>query len=89
MLVEIFIFILTKVLTFFAVLFNYDGSVPLLLPFGIDNALSYAVGLWNSFMVTFPYASVAWHMFLLMLVFEALMLVLKFVLGQRLPVNTV
>jgi hypothetical protein len=59
--------------------------------FGLDLAspLSGVVSTWNAFMITFPYAMVAWHMLLwVVLPFEALMLLGKFLLGHRLPVNT-
>lgn len=88
MLIEIFIYMFTEILSLFASLFPGNGSVPLLLPYGLDGAVSYVSGLWSSFLVTFPYAIVAWHMFLwVVLPFEFLLLVFKLILGSRLPVN--
>lgn len=47
------------------------------------------VGVWNSFMQTFPYAQIAWQVFLYVVVpFELLLLVAKFFLGHRLPAHT-
>jgi len=59
--------------------------------FGIDFAtpLYSIVATWNAFMDTFPYAEVAWRMLLwVVLPFEALMLLGKFLLGHRLPAHT-
>jgi len=55
--------------------------------FGIDFAsmLTPVILTWNSFMETFPYAQIAWYVFLVILPFELLMLVGKFFLGHRLP----
>jgi len=45
---------------------------------------------WNSFLVTFPYAIVGWHMLLwVILPFEALMSLAKFFFGSRLPENKI
>lgn len=50
--------------------------------------LTWAVTTWNSFLETFPYAQTAWQMLLfVVLPFELLMLVAKFFLGHRMPIN--
>jgi len=50
------------------------------------STLTTVVGVWNSFLDTFPYAIVAWHMFLFVILpFEVIMLVMKFFLGHRTP----
>jgi hypothetical protein len=52
----------------------------------VFSVLTYAVGTWNAFLSTFPYAILPWHIFLYaILPFEGLMLLLKLVLGHRLP----
>jgi hypothetical protein len=54
----------------------------------ISVSLTTMIQLWNSFMVTFPYAVYVWHAFLwVILPFEALMLLGKFLLGHRMPAN--
>ena len=56
---------------------------------GVYNALVSFIGIWNAFMVTFPYAETAWNIFLLVILpFELLLLLGKFLLGHRLPANT-
>jgi len=88
MLIEILIYILTQIVSAFGLLFGYTGQAPLLLPFGIDAALQNVVGIWNAFIVTFPYAEIGWHMFLyFILPFELLMLAMKFIMGSRLPTH--
>jgi len=53
------------------------------------SGLTYMVGIWNSFMITFPYAVIGWQVFLWVIVpFEILLLVAKFFLGHRLPAHT-
>lgn len=54
----------------------------------VSSLLTSMVLTWNAFMVTFPYAQTAWHIFLVVILpFEILMLLGKFFLGHRLPVN--
>lgn len=82
------------VMSLVANLFPIGGLDPsgqyVLLPFGIDSALSYVVGIWNTFLVTVPYAVVVWHMFLYFVVpFEVGLLVVKLVLGSRAPVHNI
>jgi len=48
--------------------------------------LTTMIGVWNSFMLTFPYAETAWHVFIWVIVpFEITFMTLKFFLGSRLP----
>jgi len=42
---------------------------------------------WNAFIGTFPYAGISWNVFLVVLTFEGLMLLGKFLLGHRMPNN--
>ena len=42
---------------------------------------------WNAFMVTFPYAETGWFVFKMLLWFEALLLLARFLLGSRTPVH--
>jgi len=47
----------------------------------VDMALT-----WNAFIVTFPYAGVAWNVFLMLIIFfEMPLIALKFFLGSRSP----
>ena len=54
----------------------------------ISNGITIMIQTWNAFLISFPYAVVGWHMFLVILSFEALMLIGKFFLGARLPAHT-
>lgn len=80
------------VLRVFSAIFSIFPEVSILsLPFGeqIRDNLILAVSYWNAFSGTFPYALVAWHVFLwVILPFEALMLLGRFFLGHRMPVNS-
>jgi len=54
----------------------------------VSNTLLTMVTTWNAFIVTFPYAGIAWNVLLyVILPFEALMLLGKFFLGSRMPNN--
>jgi hypothetical protein len=54
----------------------------------ITDILTSMIHMWNAFMVTFPYAQTAWHLILWVIIpFEIGLLVLKFFLGHRTPVN--
>lgn len=56
---------------------------------GISDTMLTMVGIWNAFLVTFPYAQVVWNTFLLVIVpFELLLLIAKFFFGHRLPAHT-
>jgi len=80
-----------------SVILNIISAIFFLLPevsiasipyFGeeVRNTLIWAIQTWNAFMLTFPYAETAWHMFLWVVVpFELLLLIGKFLLGHRLP----
>lgn len=54
----------------------------------ITEILTTIVTTWNSFEATFPYATTAWHIFLMLITFEISMLIAKFFLGNRIPANT-
>jgi len=61
------------------------SSIPLIGP-TVSTFLFTMVGVWNAFMLTFPYARIGWEVFLyVILPFEALMLIGKFFLGSRMP----
>lgn len=50
----------------------------------VSNALTFIVLTWNAFVVTFPYAGIAWHLFLAVIIpFEFLLLISRFFLGSR------
>ena len=50
----------------------------------MSSVLLTAVVLFNTFLETFPYAIVGWHMFLYVVIpFEILLIVLKVFLGSR------
>jgi len=53
----------------------------------IRNTLITVMHTWNAFLVTFPYAEVVWICFKAIIAFEILMLVVKFFLGHRAPVQ--
>jgi len=59
------------------------------LPFGVDSILVTAVRYFHGAMTTVPYLQVVWTCFLWALAFELLMLVLKIILGSRVPANNV
>jgi len=88
MLLNILFFVIDGFVRLFSNLFPVEGGVVLHLPFGIDDALVSIVGTWNAFLVTFPYADIAWTMFIyFILPFELGMLLLKIILGSRTPSN--
>jgi len=61
------------------------------IPYIGDQVSSFLVTMvttWNAFIDTFPYAGIAWNVFIyVILPFEALMLLGKFFLGHRMPNN--
>jgi len=64
------------------------ASIPSIGP-AVSSALITAVGIWNSFIVSFPYAGIAWNVFLIVILpFELLLLLAKFFLGSRVPAHT-
>jgi hypothetical protein len=69
------------------VIFGWLPAVSV-LPLGVDSMLQNMVGIWNSFLISFPYGGIAWH-YLLYGVFplEITLLVLKLFLGHRVPVH--
>lgn len=84
-LISIVVTILSLLFLFFPVVTIAD--IPIFGEF-MSSTLYTAVTYWNSFMLTFPYAETAWNMFLLFVIpFEIGLLVLKFFLGHRTPVN--
>lgn len=51
-------------------------------------ALTFMAQTWNGFIDTFPYAGVAWNVFLKVIIpFELLLITLKLFLGHRSPTN--
>jgi len=84
--------LISVIVNLFAGIFYFIPVVTISsIPFiGTDasNILNRAVLIWNAFMVTFPYAQFAWHVFLFAIIpFEILMLLSKFFLGSRSPSN--
>jgi len=84
--------LINLLLLIFASLFTLLPEVTIAdIPFAgefIRSTLVTAIGIWNGFLETFPYAETAWNMFLyVILPFEILMLIAKFFLGHRLPTN--
>ncbi len=52
----------------------------------LNTTLLSVSGTWNAFVVTFPYAGIAWDVFVYVIVpFEVIMLFLKVFLGSRVP----
>jgi len=88
----IIILLLNLLLLVFGTIFSILPSVsiatiPVIGP-SVSSFLYEAMGVWNAFMVTFPYAQITWDVFLyVILPFELLMLVGKFFLGHRMPSN--
>jgi len=63
------------------------SSIPLVGPF-ISSTLGTVVGVWNAFLVTFPYAQLPWTIFLYVIIpFELILLILKAILGSRVPTH--
>jgi len=55
----------------------------------LSSVLINAVQSWNSFVVTFPYAGISWHVLIWVVIpFEITMLILKTFLGSRTPSHT-
>lgn len=64
------------------------ADIPLIGDF-VSETLTEMVLIWNAFIGTFPYAEIAWNIFLFVILpFEGLMLIAKFFLGHRLPAHT-
>jgi hypothetical protein len=69
---------------------SFLPEVSLSSVFGLDLAtpLLNVIKVWNAFMETFPYAVYVWKVFLIVIIpFEVLMLLGKFLLGHRMPVK--
>lgn len=63
------------------------ASLPFIGEF-VSSSLLLMVQYWNSFLITFPYASIAWNVFLIVIVpFELFMLLMRFFFGARVPTN--
>lgn len=62
------------------------ADIPLIGGF-VSSTLIYVVSLFKSSLVLFPFGIVVWQCFLWVLLFEGLMLGLKFLLGHHLPAN--
>jgi len=82
--------LINLVLLIFGSLFVFFPEVDISsIPYIGDTVRGYlvqAVQVWNAFISTFPYAGIAWQVFLyVILPFEIVMLVLKFFLGSRAP----
>lgn len=85
-------FLLSIIVTVFSFIFKIFPVVTIAsIPYfgqSMSDTLIQVVGYWNGFMQTFPYALTAWHIFLWFIIpFEIGLLVLKFFLGHRTPVN--
>lgn len=64
------------------------SSIPV-IGSGLSAILISMVSVWNAFMITFPYAVVVWHILVFVVIpFESLLLLAKFLLGSRVPVQT-
>jgi len=88
----IFVFFLKFITFCLSVLFSWLPVVTIadipLIGDQLSETMYMAVGLWISFMETFPYALEGWRIFLFVIIpFEASLLVLKFVLGSRTPTS--
>jgi len=56
----------------------------------LSSTLTSAVQIWNTFMETVPYLQFPWTLFLVVVLpFEILLLIAKFILGHRSPANHV
>jgi len=63
------------------------SSIPLIGEF-VSTYLGVAMRAWNTFMETLPYARIGWDVFVtVILPFEGLLLLSKFILGSRMPAN--
>jgi len=80
------------IVSMFGVLFGFFpvvtlNDIPVVGEF-VRSTFVMAIGFWNAFIVTFPYAALPWHIFIYaVLPFEVLLIILKFFLGSRAPQN--
>jgi len=92
MIINLFLNFLFLVLGF---VFTLGGLLPPVdiasLPFigeFLSSTLITVVQILNAFVDSFPYAGVAWNIFIwVILPFEVVLLVAKFILGHRVPTN--
>jgi len=84
MIIDIFLQVVTYIV---GAIFQFFPVVTLadipLIGLSVRSLLLTVVLTWNGFLVTFPYAVVVWQVFQIILSFELLMLVMKFLLGSR------
>jgi len=85
MIITLFLTLITTVVNFILTL----GFLPTVssLPFGLDSIIISMSGYYHGAMVSFPFLVVVWDCFLWLIRFEIALLVLKFILGSRLPVH--
>lgn len=56
----------------------------------VRSTLVLAVGYWNSFLDTFPYAELPWQIFIYFIIwFEIVLMILRGILGARSPIKHV
>lgn len=82
--------IILTITQLFLAIFNFIPDVSLTdIPIMGDTIVSLLYSLvetWNAFLITFPYAEVAWNVLLYWIIpFELGLMVLKFFLGSRMP----
>lgn len=86
--------LIAGMITFFLVaIFHFIPVVTIAtIPYigtSVASTLTTFMGIWNSFMVTFPYAQTAWDIFTKVIIpFELLLLVVKIFFGSRTPAQT-
>jgi len=89
MIINAIIFVIVTIIS--AVFFLFPvvtiASIPL-IGTTLSEILLTMTTTWKAFLVTFPYASTAWHMLLwVILPFEIGLLIVKFFLGQHTPAH--
>jgi len=89
--IEVILLVLGAILAIPGVINGWSGvtidSIPLVGEV-VHSALLTAVGYWNTFLNIVPYLQLPWHLFLwVILPFEMIMILLRLVLGSRLPVS--
>jgi len=89
MIFDILLTVLTKTSELLgAIMPNVDLSDIPFIGDTVRSTLVTVMGVWNSFMESFPYAYVLWYTFLALIAFELLLLGLKFILGSRVPTHS-
>lgn len=76
----------------FSILFGFFPVVTIadipVIGESVSSILLQMVVMWNAFLLTFPYAQLPWNILLyVILPFEVLLLVFRFILGHRVPVS--